>query len=62
MITLSWNKEDPAEIASAEKMFKEYTRKGWLAFVVTTDNKTNQVFTFNPEFEKIQLVPIVEGG
>ncbi len=62
MITLSWNKEDPEEVASAEKKFREYTRKGWLAFVVTTDNKKRQIFTFNPEFERIQLVPLVEGG
>lgn len=63
MIMISWNKEDPEEIASAEKTFREYTRKGWLAFVVTTDNKKKQVaFSFNPEFERVQLVRLVEGG
>jgi len=50
------------EIASAEEMFKEYTRKGWLAFVVTLANKKKQVFTFNREFERIQLFRLVEGG
>ena len=62
MIMLSWNKEDPEEIASAEKTFREYARKGWLAFVVTSDDKKKQVFTFNPEFGRIQLVRLVEGG
>lgn len=61
-ITLFWNKEDSEETASAERTFREYIRKGWLAFVVTPDNKKKQVFTFNPEFERIQLVPLVEGG
>nr|ADP09455.1 hypothetical protein E48-1C_10 [uncultured marine crenarchaeote E48-1C] len=62
IITLSWNKEDDEEIASAKSMFREYIRKGWLAFAFTSGNIKKQVFTFNPEYEKIQLVPIVEGG
>ena len=62
IITLSWNKEAAEEIASAESVFREYTRKGWLAFVVTSSNKKKQVFIFNPEYGRIQLVPLVEGG
>ena len=61
-VTLSWSKEEPEEIALAEKKFKEYIRKGWLAFVVTPENHRVQVFTFHPEFGTIQLVPIAEGG
>lgn len=62
MITLSWNKEDPEEVASVENMFKEYTRKGWLAFALTLDNRKKQLFSFDPELGRIQLVPLVEGG
>ncbi|MFQ6095052.1 MAG: hypothetical protein ACE5NN_02800 [Candidatus Bathyarchaeia archaeon] len=62
MIMLSWNSEDPEEAASAERTFREYTRKGWLAFVVTPDKRKKQVFSFDPKFRKIQLVPLVEGG
>jgi hypothetical protein len=62
MITLSWNKEDPEEVASAEKKFRKYTRKGWLAFVVTPENKKKQIFSFNAALQSIQLVPLVEGG
>lgn len=62
MITLSWDKEDPAEIASAEKMFTKYIRKGWLAFQVTSDNRKRQVFSFDPKLGSVQLVPLVEGG
>jgi len=62
MITLSWNKENPEDVASAEKTFSEYIRKGWLAFAVTSDNKKKQLFSFNPQLERIHMVPIVEGG
>ncbi|MFB0504950.1 MAG: hypothetical protein ACETWE_14120 [Candidatus Bathyarchaeia archaeon] len=62
MITLSWDREDPEEIASAEKMFIKYTRKGWLAFQVTSDNRKRQVFSFDPKLGSVQLVPLVEGG
>ena len=62
MITLSWDKEDPEETASAQKMFIKYIRRGWLAFQVTSDNRKRQVFSFDPELRKVQLVPLVEGG
>lgn len=59
---MSWNREDPKDVASAEEMFKEYTRKGWLAFIVTTDNKKKQIFSFNSKLGRIQLLPLIEGG
>lgn len=62
MITLSWNKENLEEIALAEKKFREYIHKGWVAFVVTSDNEKKQVFTFDPVFERLQLIRLVEGG
>jgi len=61
-ITLSWDKGDPEETASAEKVFTKYIRKGWLAFHVTSDNRNRQVFSFDPELGRVQLVPLVEGG
>lgn len=62
IVELTWDKYDPTEVASAENKFVEYTRKGWLAFSVSKDNEKRQVFRFNVEFEKILLMPIVEGG
>jgi len=62
LITLSWNKENPQETARAEKTFNEYIRKGYLAFTTINKNIKMQVFSFNPEWEKIQLMPIMEGG
>jgi len=50
------------EIALAKEAFMRYTRRGWLAFKITSDGKKKLIFTFDPSAEKIQLVPIVEGG
>ena len=62
IITLVWKKENPGEAAIAEKAFQEYVRKGWLAFILGPDNKKRQVFTFDPKFEWVQLVRLVQGG
>jgi len=62
MIALSWNREDHKEAAAAEKVFKEYTRRGWLAFVVGPNGLSRQVFSFDPKFERVKLIPVVEGG
>lgn len=59
---LSWNRENIKETALAEKIFREYVRKGWLAFVVTEDNRKKQVFIFDPRVEEIHLVRPIEGG
>jgi len=62
MIVLSWNKEDSEETASAEKTFREYIRKGWLAFALMPDDRKKQIFNFDHDFGSVQLVLIVEGG
>lgn len=61
-ILLTWKKENLKEAASAEETFIKYTRRGWLAFKITPDGKKKLIFTFDPSAERIQLVPIVEGG
>jgi hypothetical protein len=62
MIRLSWDKENPEEVKLAERKFKEYIRRGLIAFGITADNGKTQIFTFNPELKEIFLIPIVEGG
>jgi len=61
-IMLTWNREDSEETALAKEAFIKYTRRGWLAFKITSDGKKKLIFTFDPSAEKIQMVPIVEGG
>ena len=42
-------------------MFREYTHKGWLAIGEVRDKKV-QIFSFDPDLERIVLAPIVVGG
>jgi hypothetical protein len=61
-ITITWNRENPEETEAARETFIRYIRRGWLAFKITSDGKKKLIFRFDPSAEKIQLVPIVEGG
>jgi hypothetical protein len=62
MISLTWDSSHSEEVEEARKKFEEHTKKGWIAFVVARDGKKTQVYSFDPEAEKIVLAPIVEGG
>ena len=60
-LKLTWNKDNAEEIALVERTFKEYITKGWLA-IGELAGKKMQIFTFDPELEKITLSPILVGG
>ena len=59
---VTWSKDDPEEVRRAEMVFRKYLMGGWIAYTVTSDKRKVQVFSFNPEFDEIVLVPIVSGG
>lgn len=56
-----WSRNNAKDIAIAEKTFKEYIRKGWLA-IGEVSGKKKQIFDFNPDLEKIVLSPFMIGG
>lgn len=60
-LRLTWRKGDAEEIALAEETFKKYIQRGWLAIGEGPGQK-KQIFTFNPDLEKIVLAPLVMGG
>ena len=60
-LRLTWRKENEEEMAFAEKTFKEYLTKGWIAIGEAKGMK-KQIFTFNPSLEKIVLAPLMMGG
>ena len=60
-ITFTWNKGNADEIERAERAFKEYRERGWLAVAEIAGRKT-QIFNFNPNLEKITLIPLELGG
>jgi hypothetical protein len=62
LVEISWNKERPSDVEAARRKFDEYTRQGWLAFIISPKNSKVQVYEFDPALEKIFLVPLAEGG
>ena len=60
-LKFSWRKDNAEEIALVEHIFKEYLNKGWLA-IGEGSGKKKQIFTFNPDLEKITLTPLFMGG
>lgn len=61
VLRITWRDENTDEVALAEEAFKEYINKGWLAIGEASGRK-KQIFTFDPNLEKITLVPLVMGG
>jgi len=59
---IKWKKENAKEVESAKKKFEEYTRRGWLAYIVDSENKRTQVNAFDPEYERVFLVALSQGG
>ena len=59
---VTWSRGSPEEISRAEAVFKKYLMAGWIAYTVASDKRKIQVFSFNPEFDEIVLVPIISGG
>ena len=60
-LRLTWRTGNVEEVALAEKTFKQYINEGWIAIGETSGRKS-QIFTFNPNLEKIILAPILMGG
>ncbi|MFH0897902.1 MAG: hypothetical protein V1850_07665 [Candidatus Bathyarchaeota archaeon] len=60
-LKLTWRKDKLEEVALAGKTFKEYIGKGWLA-IGETSGKKSQIFTFNPDYDRIVLAPLLMGG
>lgn len=58
---ISWSKSCPEDVEHAEKTFREYVNKGWLA-TGEIAGKRKQIFAFDPNLEKIMLFPLILGG
>jgi lipopolysaccharide export system protein LptC len=58
---LTWDVESGKGIALAEQMFHKYLADGWMAFSDDPSGRT-QIFTFNPQLDRILLFPPLGGG
>lgn len=64
-LKINWDKKNPEETKSAEKVFKDLVKdKGYLAFKTTKLGRksSKRIYEFDPEAEKIVVVPPVKGG
>lgn len=60
-MTVSWDLNNREEIAYAEKKFLQYLAEGWIAYSDEPKGR-RQIFKFNPDLEKIVLIPPLGGG
>ncbi len=60
---LIWDSTKKDEVDSAKKTFKDLTGKGYKAFAVKKSGAQGEmVDEFDPDMEKIILVPQIRGG
>ena len=58
-----WDADNPDEVANARKTFDELRAKRYIAFRVNKlGNKGEQMSAFDPEAEKMILIPPMIGG
>lgn len=58
-----WDKDSPEEVAAARTTFNSLKAKGFAAFSVKKDGeKGTKISEFDPNAEKIILVPQIAGG
>ena len=60
-IRVIWRIGNPKEIDRAEELFDLYLADGWLAFAEDPTAR-QQIFEFNPRYERIVLMPPLGGG
>lgn len=60
---LMWDVDNEAEVAAARNLFDELKSKGYTAFSVAKGGEENQIIDeFDPDGEKIIMVPPIRGG
>lgn len=58
-----WDAEKPEEVVAARELFNALTKKGYRAFHVKKDGEEGKMMSgFDPEAEKMILVPAIVGG
>lgn len=59
---ISWDRRNETEIAVAKETFEKMIKKGWSAFRDKHGIKGEMIKIFDPESERIILVPQISGG
>ena len=60
---LIWNASNQAEVDAAKEMFKTLRKKKYIAYSVSDDGKKDEIIhEFDPNLEKIIMIPPIVGG
>ncbi len=60
---ISWNPDNEKEITAAKEVFDKRVNEGWAAFAEKRlGGKGDRIRTFDPDAERIVLVPPIVGG
>ena len=58
-----WDSDNPDQVKAARRLYDELTEKNYVAFQVKKDGKKGEKMKkFDPDAEKMILVPMIEGG
>ena len=58
-----WDSENADEVAVAQKTYEDLTKKGYRAFSVKKGGAQDELINeFDPDLEKMILVPPIKGG
>jgi hypothetical protein len=60
-IKIVWDIKKSEQVAHAMNKFNQYLSDGWLAYHDESGERI-QIFTFNPEYDRIVLLPPIGGG
>lgn len=61
-LKVSWNSGNEDEIMAAKEIFEKRTKEGWSAFREKYGSKGEKIKFFDPNAERIVLIPQISGG
>lgn len=59
---ISWDVENDKEVSAARETFDKRIKEGWTAFREKMGVKGDKIKIFDPDAERIVLVPPISGG
>lgn len=59
-INIKWECEKSEDVKKAQELYNKLTRQGWLAAIY--DGELRRILKFDPSYEELWFIPIIEGG
>ncbi len=59
---ISWDRNNREEVSAAKETFEKKIKEGWSAFRDKHGYKGDKILIFDPEADRIVLVPPISGG